>query len=99
MELYSSTEDYVILAVVFIVIGVLGRLVDNYLKLRTDKEFDSLIDDILQQDTLPLTEVDRLSDIEVVTEAILLAYDMDEIEKAEQLGVYLNQLRALVYKR
>lgn len=99
MELYSSTEDYVILAVVFIVIGVLARIVDNYLKLRTDKEFDALIDDILQQDTLPLTEVDRLSDIEVVTEAIILAYDMDEIEKAEQLGVYLNQLRALVYKR
>jgi hypothetical protein len=99
MELYSSTEDYIILAFIFIILGVVGRLVDGYLKLRTDKEFDSLINDILQQDTLPLTEVDRLEDMEVVKEAILLAYDMDEDEKAEQLGVYLNQLRALVYKR
>lgn len=99
LDLYnSSTVDYLVVMFIFIVIGAAAKLLDNYLQLRTDREFNALIDDILNQVEQPDTKESIEEQMSIVIEAIHLAYDMDEDYKAIKLGEYLNQLRELQYK-
>lgn len=89
-----TSADYILLMCIFSMLVIISKLIEGYYNMLVDRDFDELIQDILQQpEEYTPKDAELIKEIEEIKQAIQKAYVDGDHKAVAYFGAQLKKLR------